>query len=297
MPITLASLRLNRSPGGVSLYRQLEDTLTSAIDTGQLAPGEELPSDADFRSVLGISDGTVRKAMDGLRRHGLIDRRSGAPTRVREQQPVRRVTTNRYAKWLEILMQGADVPQASAFTDDYGIDWEAFRLDATFTEGEANPSEAKRLDLPAGSRVLRRSFVKFADGKPQQMQDSVLPWDIVAGTPVADPANQPWPGGTEGELFALGYAVEREEEDIRARPARDEEIEQLALDDDDTVFEAVRTFYSEGRPVETSLVVMSAATNVLHFATDLSAVLARMTPEMAKELEGRRNANRRQRRR
>lgn len=45
--------------------------------------------------------------------------------------------------------------------------------------------------------------------KPTQMNTSYVRWSDVAGTPVADPINEPWPGATRAQLLSLGIAVNR----------------------------------------------------------------------------------------
>jgi GntR family transcriptional regulator len=44
-----------------------------------------------------------------------------------------------------------------------------------------------------------------------------MPWELVAGTPVADPANEPWPGGTPAQVASLGHPLTRVEESVKAR--------------------------------------------------------------------------------
>lgn len=65
----------------------------------------------------------------------------------------------------------------------------------------------------------------YAGEEPQQMSLTYMPWELVAGTPVADPANEPWPGGTPAQLASLGHPVTHVEESVkRACPRRRKSI-------------------------------------------------------------------------
>jgi GntR family transcriptional regulator len=72
-------------------YRQIADLLREQIDTGALAPGENLPSESALAQTYGLSMVTVRRALTVLRHEGLIDVRQGYPARVREVGPMTNV--------------------------------------------------------------------------------------------------------------------------------------------------------------------------------------------------------------
>ena len=57
--------------------------LKERIASGDLAPGERLPSEPALAERHGLSRVTVRRALDGLAREGLISRQAGAGTFVR----------------------------------------------------------------------------------------------------------------------------------------------------------------------------------------------------------------------
>jgi GntR family transcriptional regulator len=71
--------------------------------------------------------------------------------------------------------------------------------------------------------------VFHARGRPEQMSVSYLPLELVRGTPVADPANEPWPGGSIAQLASLGVVVRRVEESFRARMPTPEETRKLRI--------------------------------------------------------------------
>lgn len=61
-------------------YRQLADTLRAAIEQGQYAPGDALPSEPQLSREHGMSRPTVVRAIDLLRRDGLVESQQGRGT-------------------------------------------------------------------------------------------------------------------------------------------------------------------------------------------------------------------------
>lgn len=62
------------------LYRMVKRALLRAIESGQFAPGQTLPSEADLARTLKISVGTLRHAVDELVAEHLLVRRQGRGT-------------------------------------------------------------------------------------------------------------------------------------------------------------------------------------------------------------------------
>ena len=56
----------------VPYYLQLAALLAEEIETGDLAPGDLVPSETVLRQRYGVARGTVRSAMRVLREQGLI---------------------------------------------------------------------------------------------------------------------------------------------------------------------------------------------------------------------------------
>ncbi|MFD5061818.1 MULTISPECIES: UTRA domain-containing protein [unclassified Streptomyces] len=65
--------------------------------------------------------------------------------------------------------------------------------------------------------------------QPTQMNTSYVRWSDVAGMPVADPINEPWPGGTRARLLSLGIAVNRITESFTAAMPTEEETRTLRI--------------------------------------------------------------------
>ena len=62
----------------LSAYRQVADQLRALIVTGQIRPGERLPSEASLANLFGVSRGTVREALRELSAQALVETSRGA---------------------------------------------------------------------------------------------------------------------------------------------------------------------------------------------------------------------------
>ncbi len=71
----------------IPLYHQLADLLIRQIKDGQYKTGDIIPSETGMAKTYGIGRPTVRQAMDMLVRKGLVERKRGSGTYVREQKP------------------------------------------------------------------------------------------------------------------------------------------------------------------------------------------------------------------
>jgi GntR family transcriptional regulator, arabinose operon transcriptional repressor len=71
----------------VAKHRRIFDHLLASIQSGQLKPGDRLPSEAELGSLFDSSRITVAKAVLDLQRMGLVTRRPGAGTHVQGQHP------------------------------------------------------------------------------------------------------------------------------------------------------------------------------------------------------------------
>jgi len=273
MPLHLDKGSISRIDGR-ALWRQLADLIVAAVATGDLQPDEALPAEGEIAAQTALSTTTVRAALAQLAQEGRVVKRAGMPTRVAIPPPIRHMATSRYARELAILRKlapGEPHPELSAFTDDHGIAWDAYSVQAEYTEDGADTCEAGRLDIAPGTAVLRRQLVKIVHGRPAQIQDSVIPLALVRGTPVADPSRQPWPGGTIAELSSIGIEVTAVTEEARARTATTAEREALRMEAPGPVLDIVRVFlHQDSRPVEVSTVIVPAAGVTLAWETTLS---------------------------
>lgn len=62
------------------LYGQIRALIVRALEAGEWAPGQAIPSEQDLASRFGVSQGTVRKAIQALAGDNLVVRRQGKGT-------------------------------------------------------------------------------------------------------------------------------------------------------------------------------------------------------------------------
>ena len=72
------------SPTFKPLYQQVQELITVRIIEGVWKPGEMLPSEFQLADLLGVSQGTVRKALNALTEDNVLFRRQGVGTFVSE---------------------------------------------------------------------------------------------------------------------------------------------------------------------------------------------------------------------
>lgn len=82
-----------RSSGGAPLYRQVAEDLARHLRSGALAPGDRLPAEPILAEAYGINRLTVREAIGGLIRLGLVRRVHGVGSFVADPPERHRVTT------------------------------------------------------------------------------------------------------------------------------------------------------------------------------------------------------------
>jgi GntR family transcriptional regulator len=71
------------------LYRQIRERLLHSLQSGEWRPGDAIPSEMDLATRYGVSQGTVRKAIDALAAEHLLVRRQGRGTFVATHQEAR----------------------------------------------------------------------------------------------------------------------------------------------------------------------------------------------------------------
>ncbi len=71
------------------LYLQIKTLITRGLQGGEWKPGEAIPSEGELARRFGVSQGTVRKAIDAMAAENLLIRRQGKGTYVATHQEAR----------------------------------------------------------------------------------------------------------------------------------------------------------------------------------------------------------------
>lgn len=85
---TLASLDRfpARTASVLPAYQRIQSVIRKRIDSGQLAPGDAVPSERDLARTHRVSLMTARHALASLEREGLVERRRSVGTFVAPQK-------------------------------------------------------------------------------------------------------------------------------------------------------------------------------------------------------------------
>ena len=274
MALKLSKTTLTHVSPHPPLRDQLADHIRQAIATGDLQPGDRLPSENEIAPQVGIDRATVGRALGILVNEGLILRSQGKPTTVAPAAPVRHMSTNRYRQQLADLRAGRR--ESTAFVTDHDATWDDYSVDPLeYSEEAATETDATYLGIRVGTKVMRRRMVKQLRGEPMQIQRSCVPMKLAKGTVLADPKVQPYPGGTLAELFDARLIPDDStlhvwEVAIGRLPNPTERRLLNLTAPTPIVWDIVRVFSVDGVPVEVSRVIAPMAQNALHYETTVS---------------------------
>jgi GntR family transcriptional regulator len=152
------------------LYQQIAEDLRRKIDSGQLMPGSQLPTEDELMEQHHASRNTVRGAINQLAIGGLVNTLHGRGTFVAERvNPI--VTTlttdpETGSGGGEGLVYTAEVARSGRMATTGGL-----RVELRKATGPV----ADSLRLPMGSDVISRHEQRFVDKRPWSLQTSFYP--------------------------------------------------------------------------------------------------------------------------
>ena len=85
-------------PKRLTLFEEVEQQIAEMIHQGKWAPGDMLPNEVDLSRDLGVSQGTVRRALKGLVDSGVLLRHQGKGTFVTEFSHNEELVYERYIR-------------------------------------------------------------------------------------------------------------------------------------------------------------------------------------------------------
>ena len=148
------------TPAFSPLYQQIKALILQSLQSGEWKPGEAIPSEMDLAARFGVSQGTVRKAIDELATENLVVRRQGKGTFVatHSEQHVQ----FRFLK----LAPDSGAPGAEGPAQREIIDCKKIR---------ASAEVARALAIRTGDAVLQVRRVLSFVGVPTILEDLWLP--------------------------------------------------------------------------------------------------------------------------
>jgi GntR family transcriptional regulator len=225
-----------RAGGPIPLYYQLEQDLRDRIRSGEFPGRAPLPTEQRLGEAYGVSRITVRRALDSLLASGLIARRQGVGTFVKEPGET--------VKSLRLIGSLDDIASYSKELASRVLARES---------AAAPPLVAEALDLPAGTPVTRLEAVFSLRGEPFAHAEFFCPPAVGDLIDDADLAGQ-------ASLLAaverkLGQPIERADQTVEAALADRRVARHLAVRPRAAVLEVNRTYYTDtDRPVIAAMV-------------------------------------------
>ncbi len=235
-------------PDARPLYEQVRELLFGRIQDGTWTPGMALPNEFQLADELGVSQGTVRKALGTLTADKLLVRRQGRGTFVATHTPA------------DVLFRFFQ------FYDRDGNRVLPESRERRTRSGKAKAAEARQLDIARSDRVIRHSRIRTVEDEPIIIELIVLPQALFAG--LGEKSEIP---NTLYDLFqkeygiTVGKAVER----LTVVQADKAQAKSLGTDIGAPLLKIDRLTHAiDGRPIEWRISICQLRD--LHYRVDLS---------------------------
>ncbi len=229
----------------IPLYHQLYEILRSHISSGIWQPGDMIPPESELKRQYGVSQITVRQALNILVDNGLIYRRRGQGSFV--AQPV--ITSN-----LTYIVNFADDMRRR------GLEPHTEMLDTHISP--VSTATAKLLRVEIGEEIVAIRRLRYANGEPLSIENSCLLHRYVPGILQYDFSTR-----SLSEVLASEYDIVlvSAEQTIRAQLASPETASRLQVEEDSPLLVIERVSYSQRSiPVEFLRIIYRADRYALH---------------------------------
>jgi GntR family transcriptional regulator len=146
-----------------TVYARIQRDLAASIAEGEYATGSRIPSETSLAKRFGVTRMTVRHAVDGLIRDGLVTRRHGSGTYVAERPQAQRALN-----------------RLTGFADDIRSQGRQLRTtELDRSELEAPDRIRDQLELQEGAHVVVLDRLRVVDGEPVAVHRVWLPFSLV----------------------------------------------------------------------------------------------------------------------
>ena len=242
------------------MYRQIAEDLREQIESGQLRPGQQLPTEIKLRDDYGASRNTVRDAISWLTTLGLVETRPGKGTFVTEKiDPfVTTLTQNAHT--------GFGGGEGAAFLSEVSEKHKhPTNSPVEVAIQQAVGEVAFRLRIREGAEVISRQEKRYIDGKAYSLQTSFYPKTL------ADRGAERLSGAADIKEGTVQYLREtlgikqvgyRDWLTVRAPNAFEADFFKLPPDGRVSMYEIFRTaFDGNGIPMRLTVTVFPADRN------------------------------------
>ncbi|MCP3056681.1 GntR family transcriptional regulator [Aurantimonas marianensis] len=236
-----------KAPAFRPLYQQVRETLVRRLIDGVWTPGLMLPSEFQIAADLGVSQGTVRKALDAMAAEHLLIRRQGRGTFVALPEEGRIL--------FQFFRLAAD-DDTRLFPDSQVL---------TRARGRADGAAAKALQLDRNDAVWRIDRVRHLGGRAVIAEQITLPVTKFSSLgEIRDLPNNVYALYSEVFSITIGRALER----LKATAADATTATRLNCQPGHPVLSIERVAFAlDGSPIEWRL--SRCLTDGFHYQSDL----------------------------
>lgn len=218
------------------LYEQIKALITRSLVAGEWKPGEAIPSEFDLARRFGVSQGTVRKAIDALATEFIVVRRQGKGTFVSTH-----TEPNHQYRFLRVRADAADFDSAKHHPRTSFIGLQKAKADSV---------TVAKIALRLNQSVWVVSRVLVFDGRPLIFDEITLAQSVFPNLTMDKLA------ASQGSIYsfletAYGARMVRAEESIKAVGATKLAAKHLRVAVGTPLLSVDRVAYTYGdKPVE-----------------------------------------------
>lgn len=223
---------LSNAKGSIPLYMQIKELFVGNISGGHWSPGDVIPSEIQLAQDLGVSQGTVRKAITELVEHNVLTRRQGRGTFVAYHDSERALF-----HFFHIV-------------DDKGRKALPESTTLSCRRKRASRAESSKLKLAPGSSIVTIERIRKFDDQPTILETITLPsepFGTLGNVGACDLPNMLY------ELYEkkFGITIHNAEEHLRAVAASERDASLLDLQTGTPLLEIERVAKTlDNTPVE-----------------------------------------------
>ena len=238
------------------MYQQIAEDLRAQIESGELAPGGQLPTELELRDRYSSSRNTIRDAIKRLTSQGLVETRPGQGTFVtRVVDPYVYVLTGDPT---------GGMGEVAAYLSDVSESHRLAGVSVPKVEIQAPSAEvSRRLRVEPSAQVVSRHEKRYIDGVPWALQTSFYLMEFITkGASRLLMAEHIDEGAVRYLADTIGIKQASYQDWITARVPDANEQSFFGLAHDATVFEIFRTGFDQtGTPLRVTVTVWPADRN------------------------------------
>jgi GntR family transcriptional regulator len=152
------------------MYRQIAEDLRAKIESGEIGPGEQLPTENQLRKAYEASRNTVRDAIGWLANHWLVETRAGRGTFV----------VDKVTPFVSTLSGDPESHDTDVYLAEVTAKGRMPQNSPPTVEIQrASDRVARALRVDPGTLVVSRHQERLIDGTPWSLETSFYPWRLV----------------------------------------------------------------------------------------------------------------------